>query len=114
MSGDHTPGPWKPEFIGSPRVLATDTKGDFPICDIRGWGHLTGKGHGALGLSNSEAAAIQDANARLVAAAPDLLEFARWVEARGGDNNQMEIFKRARAAIAKATGSPAPPSEGRG
>lgn len=44
------------------------------MCDIRGWGYLTGNGHGALGLSLEEAVAIQTANARLIAAAPDMLE----------------------------------------
>lgn len=43
----------------------------------------------------------QQANARLIAAAPDLLEFAKWVLSlkTGG-----MIEGRARAAIAKATG----------
>ena len=44
------------------------------------------------------------ANARLIAAAPELLEFAKWVADRGGDNNCMDIFKRARSLIAKAEG----------
>lgn len=77
----HTPGPWVIEAFGSPRVLATDEKGSWPICDIRGWGHLTGKGHGALGLDNETAAAIQDANARLIAAAPALLKALEAVHA---------------------------------
>lgn len=43
------------------------------------------------------------ANARLIAAAPDLLEFAQWfVENRDGPGASM-----ARAAIAKATGGAA-------
>lgn len=29
--------------------------------DVRGWGHLTGKGNGGLGLSEEEATVIQDA-----------------------------------------------------
>ena len=33
---------------------------------VRGWGYLTGKGHGALGLSNEQATAIQKANAEFV------------------------------------------------
>lgn len=47
---------------------------------------------------------IAEANARLIAAAPELLEFAKWVADRGGDNNCMDIFKRARSLIAKAEG----------
>lgn len=126
-SPGHTPGPWKAEFFGSPRVIATDAKGPFPVCDVRGWGHLTGKGHGALGLSHEEGAAIQDANARLIAAAPDLLALARrldawWTEEfpSGPDANHevwggigrlsdetLEIWRQVRAAIAKARSLPA-------
>lgn len=64
-----TAGPVYAEIIGSPRVMATDEKGSWPICDIRGWGHLTGKGSGALGLPHDEAAAIQDAHAHFIAEA---------------------------------------------
>lgn len=70
----HTPGPWKPGYRLL-NVVAENAKigGETPVCDIRGWGYLTGKGHGALGLSQEEAVAIQTANANLIAAAPDML-----------------------------------------
>lgn len=42
------------------------------IADVRGWGYLTGKGHGALGLPHYQARAIQQANAALIASAPAL------------------------------------------
>lgn len=42
------------------------TIGDGRICDIRGWGHLTGTG--GLGLSAEEAAATQDARQAFIAA----------------------------------------------
>lgn len=105
--GLYTPGPWEAELIGSPRVLARDSKDQFPVCDIRGWGHLTGKGHGALGLEKEPAIAIQEANARLIAAAPELLYALRGlVAAYGFDDPTRESpwFKDARAAIAKAEG----------
>ena len=35
------------------------TKGWTHIMDMRGWGFLTGKGHGALGLPEGEAITIQ-------------------------------------------------------
>ena len=123
VSAAHTPGPWNVGFCAYD-VLA----GDMKICDIRGWGHLTGKG--ALGLPYEQAEAIQNANALLIAAAPDLLAaHLAWEaaeEARndctdpddGCDNEGpweacplcSERFGQAidlrHAAIAKATGSP--------
>ncbi len=42
------------------------------VADVRGWGHLTGRG-GGCAFSDDKAIAIQEANARLIAAAPDLL-----------------------------------------
>ena len=74
----HTAGPWTPDSRAM-SVWAEDHRGKFPICDIRGWGHLTGKGHGALGLPETEAIAIQMANARLIAAAPKMLSALREV-----------------------------------
>ena len=51
------------------------------------------------GFSKKEGAA----NANLLAAAPDLLEFvAEWLSSQGNDKNYMT--EKARAAIAKATG----------
>lgn len=51
-------------------VTSHTSKGAIKICDIRGWGHLTGKGYGALGLSYDEAEAIQRSHAELIASAP--------------------------------------------
>lgn len=48
---------------------------------------------------------VAQANALLISAAPELLDFATWVADRGGDNNPMEIFKRARTVVSKATGA---------
>lgn len=68
----HTPAPWT---VGryAMSVEGQTSKGTMKICDIRGWGHLTGQGHGALGLDQDEALKIQTANAHLIAAAPELL-----------------------------------------
>ena len=47
-----------------------------------------------------------NANAKLIAAAPDLLEFAKeWLDRQGSDENYMTA--KARAAIAKVTGETA-------
>jgi|GEM_PF-3357304 regulator of replication initiation timing len=61
---------WFASVIGL-RVNATNAKigGETPICDIRGWGYLTGQGHGALGLSEKEAIAVQRAIADYIASA---------------------------------------------
>lgn len=70
----HTPGPWSIDKH-TLWIVARDTpKSQMHVADIRGWGYLTGKGHGALGLDVEEAKAIQDANARLIAAAPEMFE----------------------------------------
>ena len=120
----HTPGPWKvsqPSYwINAPHCCE---RGPMHVADARGWGHLTGKGHGAHGMEAKEAIAIQEANAKLIAAAPDLLAacqaMAEWDAAENqlppydSDNGASfdqcmalcrDAFDKARAAIAKATG----------
>jgi hypothetical protein len=87
MTTQHTPGPWKTN--GDPYVSTADGKRSIAFCDTR--------------------QAHEDrANARLIAAAPDLLEALKdivgfWDSIVPTDAvNQMHI--NARAAIAKATG----------
>jgi hypothetical protein len=60
--------PW--EFIGG-SVWHANAKigGVSKLCDIRGWGYLTGHGHGALGLSQNAANEIQEAIGKYIAAA---------------------------------------------
>jgi hypothetical protein len=60
--------PW--EFIGG-SVWHTNAKigGISKLCDVRGWGYLTGQGHGALGLSEDAANEIQEAIGKHIAAA---------------------------------------------
>lgn len=43
--------------------------GDTFVLDVRGWGYLTGRGGGALGLGEDEAMKLQDAFGDMVAAA---------------------------------------------
>lgn len=92
----HTPGPWT---AGSKTVRAPETEDRLPL-DVRLFG----------GNANDHRA-----NARLIAAAPELLqalqllhddiaEYARLNNLGGFDNH---VMKLARAAIAKATGRPA-------
>lgn len=59
--------PW--EHIHGGIWCPSEKGGQTKFIDIRGWGYLTGGGHGALGLPSEEAAAIQDALGDYVAAA---------------------------------------------
>lgn len=68
----HTPGPWR--VMPGQMIFSGDS---MRVCDIRGWGHLTGSG--AMNLPSDQAAVIQDANARLIAAAPDLLAACKMI-----------------------------------
>ena len=88
----HTPGPWHiidhafPGLNHRNRPIVDDA-GDT-LCAVRG-----------DGVVNS----IRDANARLIAAAPDLLAFAREC-ARADSDCGESIREAARAAIARAEG----------
>lgn len=66
---DCTPGEWRYEHG---IIWATNPygHGDMHVADPRGWVHLTGQG--SCAFSPEKAAAIQDANGRLVASAPKL------------------------------------------
>jgi hypothetical protein len=112
----HTQGPWKADK-NALYIWAATERGDFTVAQIRGWGHLTGKG--GLALSDAEAFRIQKANACLLAAAPDLLyalqAFVGYYEQAGitgdevGDDDDGQFdgdekfnVRQARTAIAKA------------
>jgi len=101
MSTTHTPGPWREH---SHRQIGPDAG---IVCEV--WS--------AIGETDADRIAQADANARLIAAAPDLLEALQEMVA--GDAEAIEDAKRlgvpfpdemlaayhkARAAIAKATG----------
>lgn len=107
-SGKHTPGPWKvvPDVV-------TNAVEMFEIAEVS---HLRivcdGRGDGF------SVAGTPDADARLIAAAPELLEAAKlviaWCEAED-DHSKADFYQRmemcrqseaaCRAAIAKATGA---------
>jgi hypothetical protein len=56
----HTPTPWRKGYRGID-IGCENAKigGVAKLLDVRGWGYLTGTGHGALGLSFDEAVAAQ-------------------------------------------------------
>ena len=93
----HTPGPWILSTIDGVEdsLMAGGGDGSEVVADIRiHWD-----------------AATVEANARLIASAPDLLQALRvlagFAAAHGGDILVKEHLKLARAAIEKATGDSA-------
>lgn len=97
----HTPGPWRIESWAS--ILHICANGHTgAIADI----------HQDLGVpyNDKEALAVRDANARLIAAAPDLLEalqtatrLLRLLNAPGTNDPIEAAVYKANAAITKAT-----------
>ena len=98
METKHTPGPWA--YHNTPTPFIHVAAGGLPICQI-----YTSTAHG-------QSMGEQFANARLIAAAPELLAALQEVtmvldallNVRGNEPDQDSISGRARAAIAKATG----------
>ncbi len=72
MMSSHTPGPWKVDEMCC-YIWGKDNGEPFTVAEIRGWGQL------AQQHKETEAIAIQEANARLIAAAPELKENLRNV-----------------------------------
>lgn len=92
MSAAHTPGPWEFVQAGS---------GDFPTWNVR-----IGD-RGFIRLPATADMDVMDADARLIAAAPDLLKALRKADATlelEGCREGGPTRKQIRAAIAKAEG----------
>lgn len=86
--GKHTPGPWKKDRYG-------DLKNPYGVRVVV-WG---------LGIYSSLRCQEAEANARLIIAAPDLLnELERMVRHAEKLGRSGSIYNDARAAIAKAKG----------
>ena len=106
----HTPGPWWIEPVGTIRNDADgNPRYDLPRIVRFGDGHSICKAHLIGGNDPDQALA----NARLIAAAPDLLEaleamIEEWIDYATlnnlGDPGAKHNIKLARAAIAKAKG----------
>lgn len=91
----HTPGPWK--YENDSQGFICDSSGSDVVADA--W--------------YSRDHEVQEANARLIAAAPELLECLIWAMEQGhltyhartkSNVAHCDAVDRARAAIAKATG----------
>ena len=99
MSAQHTPGPWTVQTLWhSFRVVDSRamTFSNSRLCDVQHWSTSN------RGPSREEA----EANARLIAAAPDLLDALKDLERVSGSAMLIDDPARAnaRAAIAKALG----------
>jgi hypothetical protein len=107
------PGEWTCDNAGY--IWADSLKGGRThMIDVRGWGYLTGRGSGALGLASADAERLMDDLGKLLCAAPDLLEAATlaledlYIKAdKDEEPDQWSSVKALRAAIAKATGEAA-------
>lgn len=97
LRSPHTPGPWIVNpFSARVDCAALDEWGDpLPICEL-------------LWPTDYRSEDETQANARLIAAAPELLEaLTRTLDALEKlDAGETKVAKAARAAIAKATGAP--------
>lgn len=87
MREKHTPGPWSINYD----------------CEYAKHGQLSIETNDFFIALVDAGLIAQQANARLIAASPDLLAFAQeWLELQGTDENYMTA--KARAAITKAIG----------
>ena len=74
---------------------------DMMICQMRGWGDLK-----AQGLSDNEAIDVQKANARLIAAAPEMYEELIFAitALRGGDTYDRKRADKIEALLDRIDG----------
>ena len=93
MSAKHTPGPWQTMEVGDDIVR-------LAVADESGLSVLTVVTDGDAQF----AAVYSEADARLIAAAPELLEFARSVVRYAGSAGDDYLADKAREVIAKAIG----------
>ena len=95
---EFTKGKWNADDMGE-YVFAHGF--DMMICQMRGWAYLK-----AQGLSSDEAIDVQKANARLIAAAPDMYEELIFAMAalRDGDVCDKKRADKIEALLARIDG----------
>ena len=102
----HTPGPWELfEHSWSDSSICGGVKNSKKICSLSIYDDATEE-------NQSELESEMDANARLIAAAPELLEALQecvieldcLMKTRPAYQGGMNMVERAKSAIAKATG----------
>ena len=98
MSALHTPGPWLTQWG------AAQGGDGHHIIDTKDMGELS---RIAVVLFHDDAEGETASNARLIAAAPELLAACRLVEQAQRDGDYMTAFRAVSAAIAKAKGEAA-------
>ena len=103
---EHTPGPWEIDKRDNGNIIILEDKELCPTVFI--WGSQ-GQGHGRIAMIYSECGIGDlEANARLIAAAPELLEaLERLFKQINNDHAYKDTFamKQAKQAIAKVTGA---------
>ena len=98
MTTKHTPGPW---YVGSGTYEGRNIYSVASVTDDEGFTYQP-----IVASAEDDGIDCWDANARLIAAAPALLEALKWMVLRteGGEYPDGKCLEDARAAIAKATG----------
>lgn len=100
----HTPGPWRAAQGWIDPVIGDETQREYPD-----WIEVAGGDH-AKGTYFSVSGHAKMPNARVLAAAPDLLEALEAFKAidafEGWHPKYRDAIEKAEAAIAKATGTP--------
>jgi hypothetical protein len=105
MSAKHTPGPWtKAQNLNGPwwHISSNHTVGGEPCKQGR---QAIAAVHGESKRGAKAYAEMFEANARLIAAAPDLLEACKVAFHQTCSVGRPKDWEQLRAAIAKATGA---------
>lgn len=89
---DHTPGPWEIRRSTKGYAYAIRAPNGKRVKDVTRWAAIS-----VPSLPEGEA------NARLIAAAPEMLTILQWLNTKGGLG--YDVHDRLHAIIAKATGN---------